>query len=61
MPANGQRQVAVRMDDDLIHKIDRKRMELASPTKGIPTRSDVVRIAVEAFLEQKPKGSTKGK
>lgn len=43
-------QVNVRVDDELIRLLDAKRVELLSEMGAIPTRSDVVRIALERFL-----------
>ncbi|MFO1207428.1 MAG: hypothetical protein U1F48_08000 [Burkholderiales bacterium] len=51
MTSAGQKQLAVRIDDETIQRIDRKRMELAATQGTIPSRSDVVRIALERFLE----------
>ena len=50
MTSPGQKQLAVRIDDETIQLIDRKRMELARELGEIPSRSDVVRIALERFL-----------
>lgn len=50
MTSPGQKQLAVRIDDETIQLIDRKRMELARELGEIPSRSDVVRIALEQFL-----------
>lgn len=47
----GQRQLAVRVDDETLVSIDKKRMELAEQTGEIPTRSEVVRIALDAYLK----------
>ena len=50
----GQKQLAVRVDDETLAAIDRKRMELAGKGDGIPSRSDIVRMALEGFLQDKP-------
>lgn len=43
-------QVNVRVDGDLIRLLDEKRTELLSKMGSIPSRSDVVRMALENFL-----------
>ena len=43
-------QVNVRVDGDLIRLLDEKRTELLSKLGSIPSRSDVVRMALESFL-----------
>lgn len=43
-------QVNVRVDGDLIRLLDEKRTELLSKMGTIPSRSDVVRMALENFL-----------
>lgn len=44
-------QVNVRVDGDLIRLLDEKRTELLSELGAIPSRSDVVRMALENFLK----------
>ena len=44
------KQLAVRVDDELIAAIDRRRLDLAKESGPIPTRSDIVRLALEIFL-----------
>ena len=44
------KQLAVRVDDELIAAIDRRRLDLAKESGLIPTRSDIVRLALEKFL-----------
>ena len=46
----GNKQLAVRVEDELLAAIDKKRLELAQQLGTIPTRSDIVRIAIEKFL-----------
>ena len=46
-------QVNVRVDGDLIKLLDEKRTELLSKMGSIPSRSDVVRMALENFLIDK--------
>ena len=48
---SGNKQLAVRIDDDLLAAIDRKRLEIGNAGGQIPTRSDVVRIALEQYLK----------
>jgi hypothetical protein len=43
-------QLNIRVSDELEELIDKKRIELASTLKVIPTRSDVVRYALEDYL-----------
>ena len=50
MASLGAKQLAVRVEDEMIAAIDKKRMEIAEREGSIPTRSDIVRMAIEAFL-----------
>ncbi len=50
-------QVNVRLTDELVRLLDAKRVEMLPELGAIPTRSDVVRIAIERFL--KPAAKTK--
>ncbi len=43
-------QLNIRVSDELETLIDKKRIELASTMKTIPSRSDVVRYALESYL-----------
>jgi hypothetical protein len=43
-------QLNIRVSDELEQLIDKKRIELAASMKIIPTRSDVVRFALENYL-----------
>ena len=43
-------QLNIRVSDELEELIDKKRIDLASTLKVIPTRSDVVRYALEQYL-----------
>jgi len=43
-------QVNVRLDDEMIRLVDAKRIELQPELGKIPTRSEVVRIALERYL-----------
>lgn len=46
-------QVNVRVDGDLIRLLDEKRTELLSKLGSIPSRSELVRMALEDFLTTK--------
>ncbi len=48
-------QVNVRLTDELVRLLDAKRVEMLPELGAIPTRSDVVRIAIERFLKAAPK------
>lgn len=48
-----QRQVNIRLDDATLARIDQCRTELRQSFPNIPTRSDVVRMALEEFLEKR--------
>lgn len=54
-------QVNVRLTDELIRLLDAKRVEMLPELGTIPTRSDVVRIAIERFLKPTPKTKTGSK
>jgi len=43
-------QLNIRVSDELEALIDKRRIELAATLKVIPTRSDVVRYALESYL-----------
>ena len=44
-------QLNVRVSDELEKLIDAKRIELSQTMNTIPSRSDVVRLALEAYLQ----------
>lgn len=44
-------QINVRVEFDLLKKLDEKRTELLAKLGYIPSRSDLVRIALEEFLK----------
>lgn len=46
-------QVNVRVDGDLIRLLDEKRTELLGKVGSIPSRSEVIRIALEEYLNKK--------
>ena len=46
-------QVNVRVDGDLIRLLDEKRTELLFKLGSIPSRSEVVRLALEIYLNNK--------
>ncbi|MBU3591099.1 CopG family transcriptional regulator [Polynucleobacter sp. 78F-HAINBA] len=45
------KQLAVRVDESFLAAIDQKRIELSKGMGSIPSRSDIVRIALEQFLQ----------
>ena len=47
-------QLNVRLDQALVERIDQKRIELREQLGVIPTRSDVLRMALESFLAVPP-------
>ena len=44
-------QLNVRVSDELEKLIDKKRIQLSAELGNIPSRSDVVRFALEAYLD----------
>ena len=48
-------QINVRVDNKTIEVIDKKRIKLQKELKKLPTRSDVVRLALEEYLGIKVK------
>ena len=54
-------QVNVRLTDELVRLLDAKRVEMLPELGTIPTRSDVVRIAIERFLKVAPKAKASPK
>ena len=46
----GRQQINVRLSDAFVAAIDEKRVNLRDALGGIPSRSDVVRMALETFL-----------
>lgn len=47
-------QINVRLSDELVAAIDEKRVALRDSVGSIPSRSDVVRLALEAYLGVEP-------
>lgn len=47
-------QINMRLTDELAREIDRKRIELQSEMGRIPGRSEVLRLALEAYLGTGP-------
>ena len=45
-------QLNLRISDDLGKMIDAKRIELSASLGHIPTRSDILRLALESYLEK---------
>ena len=54
-PKTHQRQVNIRLDDDTLAQIDDCRTQLRGSLPNIPSRSDVVRMAIEEFLRKRHK------
>lgn len=54
-------QINMRIDKELAARIDKKRIDLADELQRIPTRTDVIKMALELYLEgsQKPSGKNK--
>lgn len=48
-------QINFRLDADLADKLDQKRAELQKELGKIPSRSEVVRLALEQYLSGAPK------
>jgi metal-responsive CopG/Arc/MetJ family transcriptional regulator len=46
-------QVNVRVDGDLIKSLDEKRIQLLKQLGSIPSRSEVIRMALEDYLSNK--------
>ena len=46
----GYKQLAIRLDDKTLSEIDKKRIEISKKTGSIPSRSEVVRMALDEFL-----------
>ena len=44
------KQLAVRVEGSLMASIDQKRIELSKGMSSIPSRSDIVRLALEQYL-----------
>lgn len=54
-------QVNVRLSDELVRLLDAKRVDMLPELGSIPTRSDVVRIALERFLRAGVKSKANAK
>lgn len=54
-------QINMRIDKELAARIDQKRIDLAGELQRIPTRTDVIKMALELFLESSTKPSGKAK
>lgn len=54
-------QINMRMNKELAARIDQKRIDLAGGLQRIPSRTEVIKMALELFLEgsQKPSGKAK--
>ncbi len=51
-----QKQVNIRLDDETLTRLDRLRAQFLDSSGSIPTRSDLVRMAIEEFLEKRSEG-----
>jgi len=51
------KQLAVRVEEFFLVAIDQKRIELSKGMSSIPSRSDIVRIALEEYLKIKSKST----
>lgn len=51
-----QRQINIRLDDATLERIDTCRTAMRQSFLNIPTRSDVVRMAIKEFLENRGYG-----
>lgn len=49
-------QVNVRMSEELARLLDQKRIELQKTLGFIPSRSEVIRMAIEAYLAKHTRG-----
>lgn len=54
-------QINMRIDKELAARIDKKRIDLAGDLQRIPTRTDVIKMALELFLADIPKSTGKAK
>jgi hypothetical protein len=54
MNSNRLSQVNVRVDRDMEKALDAKRIELSEQVGYIPSRSEVIRLAIDAYLGVKP-------
>jgi len=50
----GRQQINVRLSDEDVAAIDEKRIQLKETLGTIPSRSDVVRMALDAFVSTQP-------
>ena len=54
-------QINMRIDKELAARLDGKRIALAGELQRIPTRTDVIKMALDLFLSDIPKTSGKSK
>jgi hypothetical protein len=54
-------QINMRMSKELAARIDKKRIELSGELQRIPSRTEVIKMALKLFLEGSPKPSGKTK
>lgn len=55
VPADDRTQINVRLDAEMIARVDEQRIALHHTSGNIPTRSDIVRIALEKYLPPAPR------
>ncbi len=55
------KQINMRMNKELAARIDKKRIELSGELQRIPSRTEVIKMALELFLGGSPKLSGKTK
>jgi predicted DNA-binding protein len=56
-----QKQVNIRLDDETLRRIDNCRSELLKIEGEIPPRADIVREAIDRYLDEFEKGQLGGK
>lgn len=54
-------QINMRMNKELSARIDKKRIELSGELQRIPSRTEVIKMALELFLADIPKPTGKPK
>lgn len=47
-------QINFRLNNELAERIDQRRMDLAKELKRIPSRSELLRMALDQFLNSEP-------
>lgn len=54
-------QINMRIDKELAARIDQKRIDLAGELQRIPTRTEVIKMALDIFIGDNPKPTGKTK